>query len=267
MVWSGSKPSNARSAACSPLQNSNCPACKVESLRHHGNHIRKQGVAQSRVLALDALIGVRTEFVNHARALGLDRCATRLPRDEAHLTDRCVWPQTANADRVTARVDHDPDSPVQKEMHGISRIPLAHNNFLRLSLNPFALLNQLVSMLRTGERFSEPLAQGVGLAVPRLVRLDDRVLTQFKGTVEIWRDDIIRNEPPAEDVFHIAWEARQYDPCAALVGELLNLYEVEDRALSLARGLTYLLSRPTLRSIFQRCVARCAMGAMATGSS
>jgi hypothetical protein len=59
------------------------------------------------------------------------------------------------------------------------------------------MLDQLVSILRTAERFGKPLAQGAGLAVMRLVRLDNRVLTRFKGSVEIGRHNDVGNKPGA----------------------------------------------------------------------
>src|SRR5262249_19418385 len=68
-------------------------------------------------------------------------------------------------------------------MHGVGRIPLAYDNFVRLNLNPFAMLDQLIGILCTAERFGKPLAQGAGLAVMRLVRLDNGVLTRFEGSV------------------------------------------------------------------------------------
>src|SRR5215471_21207091 len=105
-------------------------------------------MTQPGVLALDALIGAGAELVKHASQLRLHRGATRLPRDEAHLTDRRVRPQAAYADRGAASVHHDPDSTVQDEMHGVGRIPLAYDNFVRLNLNSFAMLDQLVSILR-----------------------------------------------------------------------------------------------------------------------
>src|SRR5262249_16424732 len=147
------------------------------------------------------------------------------------LTDRRVRPQAAHADRGAASVHHDPDAAVEDEMHGVGRIPLAYDNFPRLNLDPPTMPDQLVSILRTAERFSKPLAQGAGLAVMRLVRLDDRVLTRFKGTVEIRRhNDVVANKSGGtEGVFHLARETRQYDPCAALVSNPLNLCEAKCR--------------------------------------
>ena len=115
-------------------------------------------------------------------------------------------------------------------MHGVGRIPLAYDDFARLNLNPFAMLDQLVSILCTAERFGKPLAQGAGLAVTRLVRLDNRVLTRFKGGVEIGRHNDVRNKPGgSEGVFHVARETREYHLCAALVSDLLDLREAECR--------------------------------------
>src|SRR5215467_15734059 len=116
-------------------------------------------------------------------------------------------------------------------MHGVGRIPLAYDNFVRLNLNPFAMLDQLVSILCTAERFGKPLAQGASLAVMRLVRLDNRVLTRFKGSVEIGRhNDMVGNKSGGtEGVFHVACETREYHPCAALVGDLLALGEAKSR--------------------------------------
>src|SRR5262249_9117662 len=188
-------------------------------------------VTQRGVLALDALIGAGAELVKHANHLRLHRGATRLPRDEAHLTDRRVRPQAAYADRGAASVHHDPDSTVQDEMHGVGRIALAYDNFVRLNLNPFAMLDQPVSILRTAERFGKPLAQGAGLAVMRLVRLDNRVLTRFKGSIEIGRhNDVVGNKSGGtEGVFHLACETREYHACAALIGDLLDLCEAKCR--------------------------------------
>jgi mannose-6-phosphate isomerase-like protein (cupin superfamily) len=152
-------------AACSVLQNANCTVCKTEPFSHHGNYISQQSVTQPGVLALDTLIGAGAELVKHANQLRLHRGATRLPRDEAHLTDRRVRPQAAHADRGAACVHHDPDPTVQDEMHGVGRIALAYDNFVWLKFNPLAMLDQLVSILRTAERFGKPLAQGAGLAV------------------------------------------------------------------------------------------------------
>src|SRR5262249_52240792 len=186
-------------------------------------------MAQRGVLAFDALIGADAEFVKHANQLRLHCGATRLARDEAHLADRRVWPQTSHADRVAACIDHDADSPVQEEMHGVGRLSLAYDNLSRLNLNPLTVMDQPVSILGAAECFSKPLAQGGVLAL-RLVRLDDRVLTRFEGTVEIGRHhDVLGNKSSTQHVFCIARKARQYDLCAALLGELLNLYEVEDR--------------------------------------
>jgi hypothetical protein len=65
------------------------------------------------------------------------------------------------------------------------------------------MLYQLVSILGTGERFGKPLAQGAGLAVLRLVLLDDGVLTRFKGMVEIGRYyEVLGNKSVTEGVFH-----------------------------------------------------------------
>src|SRR5262249_19030190 len=134
------------------------------------------------------------------------------------------------ADRGAASVHHDADSTVQDEMHGVGRIPLAYDDFVRLNLNPPAMLDQLVSILCTAERFGKPLAQGAGLAVTRLVRLDNRVLTRFKGGVEIGRHNDVRNKPGgSEGVFHVARETREYHLCAALVSDLLDLREAECR--------------------------------------
>ena len=126
-----------------------------------------------------------------------------------------------------ACIDHDPDSPVQEEMHGVGRLSLTHDNLSRLNLNPLTVTDQLVGILGVAERFNKPLAQGGALALCS-VRLDDRVLTGFKGTVEIGRHhDLFGNKSSTQHVFYIAREARQYDLCAALLGELLNLYKVE----------------------------------------
>src|SRR5262249_53740105 len=96
------------------------------------------------------------------------------------------------------------DSAVQDEMHGVGWIPLAYDNFVRLNLYPLTTLNQLVSLLCPAERFSKPLVQGVGLAFMRLVRLDNRVLTGFKRSVEIGRhNDLVGNKSGGmEGVFH-----------------------------------------------------------------
>jgi len=115
-------------------------------------------------------------------------------------------------------------------MHGVGRIPLAYDDFVRPNLYPLAMLDQLVSILRTAERFGKPFAQGAGLAVVRLVRLDNRVLTRFKGGVEIGRHNDVRNKPGgSEGVFHVARETREYHLCAALVSDLLDLREAECR--------------------------------------
>ena len=64
----------------------------------------------------------------------------------------------------------------------------------------------------------------------RLVRLDNRVLTRCKGSVEIGRHNDVGNKPGGtEGVFHVARETREYHPCAALVGDLLNLREAKCR--------------------------------------
>src|SRR5262249_3576879 len=100
-----------------------------------------------------------------------------------------------------APVHHDPDSAVQDEMHGVGRIPLAYDNFVRLNLNPFAMLDQLIGILCTSERFGKPLAQGAGLALMRLVRLDNGVLTHFEGSVEIGHDNDVGKKPGARKAF------------------------------------------------------------------
>src|SRR5262249_1018987 len=151
------------------------------------NDISQQSVTQRGVLALDALIGAGAELVKHAHQLRLYRGTTRLPRDEAHLSDCRVRPQATYADRNAASVHQNSDAAVQDEMHGVGRIPLAHDNFVRLNLYPLTMLDQLISILCTAECFSKPLAQGAGLAAMRLVRLDNRVLTRLKGSVEIGR--------------------------------------------------------------------------------
>src|SRR5215813_8444651 len=187
-------------------------------------------MTQPGVLALDALIGVGAELVKHANQLRLHCGATRLPRDEAHLTDRRVRPQAAYADRGADCVHHDADSAVQDEMHGAGRIPLAYDDFARPNLDPPAMLDQLVSILRTAERFGKPFAQGAGLAAVRLMRLDNRVLTRFKGSVEIGRHNDVGKKPGrTEGVFHLARERREYHPCAALVSDLLDLREAKCR--------------------------------------
>src|SRR5215470_10380821 len=102
-------------------------------------------------------------------------------------------------------------------MHGVGRIPLAYDDFARPNLYPLAMLDQLVSILRTAERFGKPFAQGAGLAVMRLVRLDNRVLTRFKGSIEIGRNnDVVGNKwCGTEGVFHVARERCEYHPCGA----------------------------------------------------
>jgi len=64
-----------------------------------------------------------------------------------------------------------------------------------------------------------------------LVRPDNRVLTQFKGSVETRRyNDVVRNKTGStEGIFHVARETREYHACAALVSDLLNLREAEGR--------------------------------------
>src|SRR5262245_8562993 len=188
-------------------------------------------MTQLGVLALDALIGAGAKLVKHASQLRLHRGATRLSRDEAHLTDRRVRPQATYADRGAASVHHDPDSTVQDEMHGVGRIPLAYNNFVRLNLHPLTVLDQLFGILCTAERFGKPFTQGAGLAVMRLVRLDNRSLTRFKGSVETGRhNDVVGNKSGGtEGVFHVARETREYHLCAALVSNLLNLCEAKCR--------------------------------------
>src|SRR5262249_50814287 len=111
------------------------------------------------------------------------------------------------------------------------RIALAYDNFVRLNLYPLAMLDQLIGILRTAERFGKPLAQGAGLAVMRLVRLDNRVLTRFKGSVEIGcHNDVVGNKSGGtEGVFPLARERREYHPCATLVGDLLDLREAKCR--------------------------------------
>jgi len=121
-------------------------------------------------------------------------------------------------------------SAVQDEMHGVGRIALAYDNFVRLNLNPFAMLDQLVSLDCIAERFGKPFAQGARVAVIGMVRLDNRVLTRFKGSVEIGRHNDVGKKPGGtEDVFHVARETREYDPRAALVGDLLDLREAKCR--------------------------------------
>src|SRR5262249_45173047 len=104
-----------------------------------------------------------------------------------------VRPQATYADWSAASVHHDPDSAVQDEMHGVGRIPLAYDNFVRLNLYPLTILDELVSLLCPAERFSKPLVQSIGLAVMRLVRLDNRVLTRLSaasrlGATMIWSE-------------------------------------------------------------------------------
>src|SRR5262245_41869906 len=102
-------------------------------------------------------------------------------------------------------------------MHGIGWIPLAYYNFPRLNLNSLTVLDQLISILGIGERFSKPVAQGPRLAVLRLVCLDDRAFTRFEGTVETGRHhDVPGNKSSTQRVFDIAREPRQYDPYAEL---------------------------------------------------
>src|SRR5262249_15631 len=122
------------------------------------------------------------------------------------------------------------DSTVQDEMHGVGQIPLAYDDFARPNLDPPAMLDQLVSILRAAERFGKPFAQGAGFAVMRLVRLDNRVLTRFKASVEIGgHNNVGKNPGGTEGVFHLARETREYHPCAALVGDLLDLGEAKCR--------------------------------------
>lgn len=109
----------------------------------------------------DPLIGTGAEFVNHANQLRLYRRAARLAGNEAHLADGRMWPQTTHADWLAASLDHDPDSPVQEEMHGIGWIALAHDNLPRLDFGPFAVVDQLISILSPGERFNKPFASFV----------------------------------------------------------------------------------------------------------
>src|SRR5262249_31432186 len=191
--------------------------------------MRQQCVTERGVLALEAIIGAGAELVKHAHQLRPYRGTTRLPRDEAHLSDCRVRPQATYADRNAASVHQNSDAAVQDEMHGVGRIPLADDNFLRLKLDPLAMPDQLVSVLRTAERFSKPVAQRAGLAGMRLVRLDHRVLTRLKGSVEIGRhNNVIGNKPGGtEGVLHVAREARENDPCAALVSDMLDLCEAE----------------------------------------
>src|SRR5262249_56597683 len=171
------------------------------------------------------------ELVQYANPLRLHRGGTCLLRDQSHPTDRRVRPEATYPDRGAARVHHDPDSAVDDEVHGVGRIPLAYDNCVRLDLHPRTMLDQLVSILGTTERFSKPLAQGAGLAAMRLVRLDNRILTRFKGSVEIGRhNDVVGNKSGGtEGVFHLARETREYHVCAALVSDLLDLCEAKYR--------------------------------------
>src|SRR5262252_5556991 len=103
----------------------------------------------------------------------------------------------AYADRGADCVHHDADSAVQDEMHGIGRFPLAYDDFARPNLDPPAMLDQLVSIL---------------------------------CSVEIGRHNDVGKKPgSAEGVFHLARETREYHPCAALIGDLLDLREAECR--------------------------------------
>src|SRR5262249_560458 len=115
-------------------------------------------------------------------------------------------------------------------MHGVGRIPLAYDDFARPSLYPLAMLDQLIGILRTAERFGKPFAQGARVPVIGMVRLDNRVLTRFKGSVEIEPDnDVGKKRGGTEGVFHVARETREYHACAALVSDLLDLREAKCR--------------------------------------
>src|SRR5262249_28585016 len=70
-----------------------------------------------------------------------------------------------------------PTRPSKMKCMELAGSPSAYNDFARPNLYPLAMLDQLIGILRTAKRFGKPFAQGARVAVIRLVRLDNRVLT------------------------------------------------------------------------------------------
>jgi hypothetical protein len=69
------------SAADSAAQHSHGLAGKGEAVGHDGDRVSQQSMAQSRIFAGDALIGLDAQRIENAIGLGLDRGASFLPAD------------------------------------------------------------------------------------------------------------------------------------------------------------------------------------------
>src|SRR5207245_167280 len=91
--------------------------------------------------------------------------------------------------------DHDPDAPVQNEMHGIGGVTSVDDDVADVDLEAFAAMNQSHGVTLGAEDLLEPVAQ-VGLfALAILVLRNDFVLAPLQCVIQFRHDaDFMGNE-------------------------------------------------------------------------
>ena len=142
------------------LQDADQAVRKAEPLGQNLDHVTKQGLAEHRLFALDALEGVGVEHIKYARGLGLDRCAARALGYQAHLTDRRVPAEAANPRGSAFRqIDDDADAALEDEMHRRRRIALAGDDVVGLNFEAPAIFGQTIGEMGIAERLRQPGAQ------------------------------------------------------------------------------------------------------------
>src|ERR1700688_28006 len=136
------------------LQDANQPVGKAEPLGQDLDHITEKRLAQRRSFALDALEGVGVEHIKNARGLGLDGRAARALGYQAHLSDRRVPAEAADARRSAFRqIDDDAEAALEDEMHRRRRISLPGDDVARLNFKPPAIFGQPIGEMGIAERF------------------------------------------------------------------------------------------------------------------
>src|SRR5262249_32875987 len=117
--------------------------------------------------------------------------------------DRGMPAETAHPQPAPlAPIHEDADATLENEMHRIGSLALARDDLSGGDFHPLAFLDQLWRV-RSADCLDQPFVQRLGFAPVRLIRLDDRVLAEFKRPVEIARHKNITGDQTADSEYAV----------------------------------------------------------------
>ena len=127
--------------------------------------------------------------------------------------------------------DHDPDAPVENEMHGIGGVAGVDDDLAGIDLQALAAMDQFRRVFLGAENAYKPVAQGSFFVAEALMLRDDLVLAPLQRMIEFGHDaDVLRDElARSQRLFRRRRKMHQHQFDAAVLGGALDLRKTVGR--------------------------------------